>query len=52
LDAHGSDGRNAAFTDGHVEWINSPRVNPYFADIDADYNPNTPNGLNYETLDD
>jgi prepilin-type N-terminal cleavage/methylation domain-containing protein/prepilin-type processing-associated H-X9-DG protein len=52
LDAHGADGRNAAFTDGHVEWINGPSVNSYFADIDADYHPNDPNGLGYETLDD
>jgi len=51
-DAHGADGRNAAFTDGHVEWINGASVNSYFADIDADYHPHDPNGLNYETLDD
>ncbi|HVM61430.1 MAG TPA: type II secretion system protein [Verrucomicrobiae bacterium] len=51
LDAHGSEGRNAAFTDGHVQWIESANVDPYFADIDADYHPHDPNGLGYETLD-
>jgi prepilin-type N-terminal cleavage/methylation domain-containing protein/prepilin-type processing-associated H-X9-DG protein len=51
LDNHGADGRNAAFTDGHAEWINGASVDSYFQDIDADYHPHDPNGLGYETLD-
>jgi prepilin-type processing-associated H-X9-DG protein len=50
-DNHGAEGRNAAFTDGHVEWIASPNVDPYFQAIDADYHPFAPNGLGYETVD-
>jgi len=53
LDNHGADGRNAAFTDGHVEWINGPSIpEKYWTDINSDYNPTdptTPKG--YETLD-
>jgi prepilin-type N-terminal cleavage/methylation domain-containing protein/prepilin-type processing-associated H-X9-DG protein len=47
-DNHGTDGRNAAFTDGHVEWITGSSVDKYFQDIDADYKSH---GLGYETLD-
>jgi len=48
LDNHGTEGRNAAFTDGHVEWINGSNVDPYFQEIDADFKSH---GLGYETLD-
>ena len=52
LDNHGTEGRNAAFTDGHVEWINGPSVDKYFQDIDADYKPTGLGpGLGYETLE-
>jgi len=47
-DNHGTDGRNAAFTDGHVEWINGASINQEFQDIDADYKAQ---GLGYETID-
>jgi prepilin-type processing-associated H-X9-DG protein len=49
LDNHGAEGRNAAFTDGHVEWIEGSSINSYFQDINADY---LSLGLNYETVDD
>jgi prepilin-type N-terminal cleavage/methylation domain-containing protein/prepilin-type processing-associated H-X9-DG protein len=48
LDNHGASGRNAAFTDGHVEWINSPNLDRYFQETDADYRSL---GLGYETVD-
>ena len=48
LDNHGAAGRNAAFTDGHVEWINSPNLDRYFQETDADYRSL---GLGYETVD-
>jgi len=51
LDNHRAAGRNAAFTDGHVEWINSPSVDKYFQETDADYRPREPGGLGYETVD-
>jgi prepilin-type N-terminal cleavage/methylation domain-containing protein/prepilin-type processing-associated H-X9-DG protein len=51
LDNHGAEGRNAAFTDGHVEWINGGNVDKYYQDIDDDYHPHDPGGLNYETVD-
>jgi len=51
LDNHGAEGRNAAFTDGHVEWISGPNVDRYFTDIDADYHPFDAGGKAYETLD-
>jgi len=47
-DNHGAAGRNAAFTDSHVEWINSPNVDPYFAQAQKDYDDL---GLNFETTD-
>jgi prepilin-type N-terminal cleavage/methylation domain-containing protein/prepilin-type processing-associated H-X9-DG protein len=49
-DNHGSDGRNAVFTDGHVEWCNGPSINPpqpWFDDLHADYDNM---GLHFETL--
>ncbi|HUJ09123.1 MAG TPA: type II secretion system protein [Verrucomicrobiae bacterium] len=50
LDNHGAEGRNAAFTDGHAEWIQGSSVDRYFKEIDDDYRSN---GLNfgYETID-
>ena len=36
-DNHGTAGRNALFSDGHVQWINGPNINPYFQTIQEDY---------------
>ena len=47
-DNHGSAGRNAVFTDGHVEWVNGPSVNSYFDEAQKDYDDL---GLNFETVD-
>jgi prepilin-type N-terminal cleavage/methylation domain-containing protein/prepilin-type processing-associated H-X9-DG protein len=49
-DNHGADGRNALFTDGHVEWANGSTINPpmpWFIDAQADYDAL---GLNFETV--
>ena len=46
-DNHGVDGRNAAFTDGHVEWINGQAVDSYFQDAQADYDAM---GLHFQTV--
>ena len=48
-DNHGAAGRNAAFTDGHVEWINSPNVDPYFQQAQKDYDDMK--DQNFETID-
>jgi prepilin-type N-terminal cleavage/methylation domain-containing protein/prepilin-type processing-associated H-X9-DG protein len=37
VDNHGTEGRNAAFTDGHVQWVNGPGVNSLWGEIIADY---------------
>jgi prepilin-type N-terminal cleavage/methylation domain-containing protein/prepilin-type processing-associated H-X9-DG protein len=47
-DNHGAEGRNAAFTDGHVEWINRPDVNPWFEEARKDYDYM---GVNFQTTD-
>jgi prepilin-type N-terminal cleavage/methylation domain-containing protein/prepilin-type processing-associated H-X9-DG protein len=36
-DIHGMDGRNCLFTDGHVEWINGPKICDQYAAIQADW---------------
>jgi prepilin-type N-terminal cleavage/methylation domain-containing protein/prepilin-type processing-associated H-X9-DG protein len=48
LDNHGSAGRNAVFTDGHVEWVNGASVNKYFEEAQDDYDNL---GINFETID-
>jgi prepilin-type N-terminal cleavage/methylation domain-containing protein/prepilin-type processing-associated H-X9-DG protein len=48
LDNHGAEGRNAVFTDGHVEWINVSNVDRWFAEAQADYDAL---GLHFETID-
>lgn len=48
IDNHGTEGRNVAFTDGHVEWINGPSVNHLWGTIIADY---TDTGCLVQTLD-
>ena len=51
-DNHGSAGRNAVFTDCHVEWINGPSVNSYFQEAQADYDNIPPVGTyHFETVD-
>jgi len=47
-DNHGADGRNALFTDGHVEWINIPNIDSWFQQAQADYDAM---GLHFETVD-
>ena len=46
-DNHGADGRNAAFTDGHVEWINGQSVDQYFLDAQADFDTNN---IHFQTV--
>ncbi len=36
-DIHGTDGRNCLFSDGHVEWINGPKICDQYAIIQADW---------------
>jgi len=36
-DIHGTDGRNALFTDGHVEWINGGTISDEYGIIQADW---------------
>jgi prepilin-type N-terminal cleavage/methylation domain-containing protein/prepilin-type processing-associated H-X9-DG protein len=48
LDNHGAAGRNAVFTDGHVEWINNPDVDPFFKQAQDDYDALN---LHFETID-
>ena len=48
LDNHGADGRNAVFTDGHVEWINGPSIDKWFQQAQSDYDTNS---IHFETVD-
>ncbi len=50
LDNHGAEGRNAAFTDGHVEWIASPSVDSQYNDAISDYDNMVPK-VNFQTID-
>ncbi len=36
-DIHGTDGRNCLFSDGHVEWINGPKICDQYGIIQADW---------------
>jgi prepilin-type N-terminal cleavage/methylation domain-containing protein/prepilin-type processing-associated H-X9-DG protein len=36
-DIHGTDGRNCLFSDGHVEWINGPKICNQYGIIQADW---------------
>jgi prepilin-type N-terminal cleavage/methylation domain-containing protein/prepilin-type processing-associated H-X9-DG protein len=36
-DIHGTDGRNCLFSDGHVEWINGPKICDQYQIIQADW---------------
>jgi len=36
-DIHGTDGRNCLFSDGHVEWINGPKICDQYGVIQADW---------------
>ena len=47
-DNHGADGRNALFSDGHVAWINSNRVDQLLQPAMADYDDL---GLHFEIVD-
>jgi prepilin-type N-terminal cleavage/methylation domain-containing protein/prepilin-type processing-associated H-X9-DG protein len=48
IDNHGTEGRNAAFTDGHVQWVNGPSVNQLWGPIITDY---TDVGCLVQTID-
>ncbi len=48
IDNHGTEGRNAAFTDGHVQWVNSSTVNHLWSEIITDY---TDVGCLVQTID-
>ncbi len=51
-DNHGAAGRNAVFTDGHVEWINSASVDKWFIEAQKDYDDIEPKGKwHFETID-
>ncbi len=53
-DAHGAAGRNASFTDGHVQWVNGPNIDKWFqqAQDDYDYYGGTNNNsVHFETTD-
>jgi len=47
-DNHGIDGRNVAYTDGHVQWKNGPKISDLFQEIVDDYNAQ---GCAVQTLD-
>jgi prepilin-type N-terminal cleavage/methylation domain-containing protein/prepilin-type processing-associated H-X9-DG protein len=36
-DIHGADGRNVLYSDGHVEWINGPKISDQYHIIQADW---------------
>lgn len=36
-DPHGADGRNVLFTDGHVEWVNGPKISSLYTIIQEDW---------------
>jgi prepilin-type N-terminal cleavage/methylation domain-containing protein/prepilin-type processing-associated H-X9-DG protein len=36
-DIHGTDGRNCLFSDGHVEWINGPKISDQYQIIQNDW---------------
>ena len=53
-DNHAAAGRNAVFTDGHVEWINGGPVNSYFQEAQKDYDDMSAAAgvpINFETTD-
>jgi hypothetical protein len=47
-DNHGAEGRNALFSDDHVQWINSASIDPWFQTLQQDYDFF---GLHFETID-
>ncbi|MGD0061191.1 MAG: type II secretion system protein [Verrucomicrobiia bacterium] len=36
-DIHGTDGRNVLYSDGHVEWINGPKICDQYQNIQSDW---------------
>ena len=51
-DNHGDEGRNAVFTDGHVEWCKGPSIDKWFNEAQADYDKMpAPPTVGFETID-